>query len=214
MPQVQVWLRSESGAFSGANYLSTIAMRTAYSALTSQLVTNLQNGYYKLTADGPEQRRPAAGMLHLSGNDKMTSLPVSHALWTNATIVRGIAVTNGQCLVSLYSNDTNGGNWCALDFVQLIKDDLPFTLLKGGDISELTYVEQGGGKYFETNGQPMDCLQILKNHGCNIVRLRHIMIPAIRISLHPNLCCRRASKPRPIFCRWLRAQRRWDSNSN
>jgi arabinogalactan endo-1,4-beta-galactosidase len=33
-------------------------------------------------------------------------------------------------------------------------------------------VEQGGGVFYETNGVPMDCLQILKNHGCNIVRLR------------------------------------------
>jgi len=59
-----------------------------------------------------------------------------------------------------------------VDFVQLIKDDLPYNFLKGGDISELTYVEQGGGKYYETNGIQMDCLQILKNHGFNIVRLR------------------------------------------
>jgi arabinogalactan endo-1,4-beta-galactosidase len=33
-------------------------------------------------------------------------------------------------------------------------------------------VEQGGGKFYETNGVQMDCLQILKNHGFNIARLR------------------------------------------
>ena len=86
--------------------------------------------------------------------------------------MRGINITNGQCLVTVYSEDHTGGNWCQVDFIQLIKDDISYNFLKGGDISELTYVEHGGGVYFETNGAPTDCLTILKNHGCNIVRLR------------------------------------------
>jgi arabinogalactan endo-1,4-beta-galactosidase len=132
------------------------------------MVTNLLNGYYKLTA--MVENSGGQSVCYLSGNDKMTSLPIS-SRWTNI-IVRGISVTNGQCQVSIYSNDATGRNWCRVDFVQLIKDDIPYTFLKGGDISELTYVEQGGGKFYETNGVQMDCLQILKNHGCNIVRLR------------------------------------------
>ena len=146
-----------------------------YQVQTYQLVTNLPNGYYKLTA--MVQNSGGQNVCYLSGNDRMTSLPIS-AQWTNI-IVRGINVTDGQCLVSLYSNDGTGGYWCKVDLIQLIKDDLPYTFLKGGDISELTYVEQGpngngvgGGTFYETNGVPMDCLQILKNHGFNIVRLR------------------------------------------
>jgi arabinogalactan endo-1,4-beta-galactosidase len=100
----------------------------------------------------------------------MTSLPIS-SQWTN-TIVRGINVTNGQCLIAINSDDTTGGDWCQVDFMQLIKDDLPYNFLKGGDVSELTYVEKGGGEYYDTNGVATNCLAILKNHGCNIVRLR------------------------------------------
>lgn len=139
-----------------------------YQAQTYQLVTNLPNGCYKLTAW--VQNSGGQSICCLEANDKRTSLPISRS-WTN-TIVRGIIVTNGQCRVALVSNDAAGSNWCRVDFVQLIQDDLPYTFLKGGDISELPRVEFYGGKYFETNGVETDCLQLLKNHGCNIVRLR------------------------------------------
>jgi len=155
------------GAFSGSYYLQQ-SNSIPYQVQTYQLVTNLPNGYYKLTA--MVQNSGGQNACYLGGNDRMTSLPIS-SQWTN-TIVRGINVTNGQCLVSVYSDDGTGGDSCKVDLVQLIKDDVPYTFLKGGDISELTYVEQGGGVFYETNGVPMDCLQILKNHGFNIVRLR------------------------------------------
>lgn len=43
--------------------------------------------------------------------------------------------------------------------------------IRGGDISELTYVEQNGGKYYVDN-KAMDCLDILQDAGINTVRLR------------------------------------------
>ncbi len=176
-----------SGAFSGAYFLQQ-SNSIPYQVQTFQLVTNLPNGYYKLTA--MVQNSGGQNACYLSGNDRMTSLPIS-AQWTN-TIVRGINVTNGQCLVSVYSDDGTGGDWCKVDLIQLIKDDLPYTFLKGGDISELTYVEQGpngngvgGGVFYETNGVPMDCLQILKNHGFNTVRLRLYNDPSPANSMLP-----------------------------
>ncbi|MGD1089383.1 MAG: glycosyl hydrolase 53 family protein [Verrucomicrobiota bacterium] len=154
-------------AFTGTNYLQQ-SNSMPYQVQTFQLVTNLPNGYYKLTA--MVENSGGQSYCYISGNNKITSLPIS-SQWTN-TIVRGINVTNGQCLVSICSDDTVGGNWCCVDDIQLIKDDVPYNFLKGADISELTYVEQGGGVYYETNGVAMNCLQILQNHGCNIVRLR------------------------------------------
>jgi arabinogalactan endo-1,4-beta-galactosidase len=155
------------GAFSGTYYLQQ-SNSNPYQVQTFQLVTNLPDGYYKLTA--MVENSGGQSWCYISGNDKITSLPIS-SQWTN-TIVRGIYVTNGQCLISICSDDPIGGNWCRVDFIQLIKDDIPYNLLKGGDISELTYVEQGGGKFYETNGVQEDCLQILQNHGWNFVRLR------------------------------------------
>lgn len=46
-------------------------------------------------------------------------------------------------------------------------------VLIGGDISELSYVEQNGGKYYRRDGTgPEDCIKILAEGGFNIVRLR------------------------------------------
>ena len=155
------------GAFTGTNYLEE-SNSSPYQVDTFQLVTNLPNGYYKLTA--MVENSGGQSYCYLGANDRITSLPISSG-WTNI-IVRGIAVTNGQCLVGICSDDPTGGDWCRVDLVQLIKDDIPYNFLKGGDVSELTYVEQGGGVYYETNDVATDCLQILKDHGCNIVRLR------------------------------------------
>ena len=47
----------------------------------------------------------------------------------------------------------------------------PRQILIGGDISELTYVEQNGGKYY-MDGRAQDCVSILQQGGFNIVRLR------------------------------------------
>jgi len=69
-------------------------------------------------------------------------------------------------------SDATAGNWCRVDSLSLVRDDIAYNFLKGGDISELTYVEQGSGKFYETNGVQMDCLQILKNHGFNTARIR------------------------------------------
>ena len=158
---------TSGSAFSGS--WSLLQSNTSpYQVQTWQLVTNLPNGYYKLTA--MVQNSGGQSACYLGANDKLTSLPIS-SRWTN-TIVRGISVTNGQCLVTIYSSDSAGGDWCRVDFIQLIKDDISYNFLKGGDVSELTYVQRGGGVYYETNGTPTDCLTVLKNHGCNIVRLR------------------------------------------
>ena len=138
-----------------------------YQVETSQLVTNLANGFYKLTA-----RAKCSGgqnACYLSGNEKLTSLPPLYTNWTEM-VVRGINVTNGQCLVRLYS-DSAGSNWCRVDEINLIKDDIAYAFLKGGDVSELPRMEYYGGKFYDGAVQK-DCLQIMKEHGCNIVRLR------------------------------------------
>lgn len=45
-------------------------------------------------------------------------------------------------------------------------------LLAGGDISALSWMERAGTVYRDRDGQPGDCLAILKRHGHNIVRIR------------------------------------------
>lgn len=44
--------------------------------------------------------------------------------------------------------------------------------LRGGDISMLDYVEDLGAKFYDTDGSEKDALDIMQQHGVNIVRLR------------------------------------------
>jgi len=138
-----------------------------YQVETSQLVSGLSNGFYKLTAYVKNSGGQSA--CYLAGNERITSLPPLFTNWTEM-IVRGIAVTNGQCLVRVYS-DATGSNWCRVDEIHLTRDDIPYVFLKGGDVSELPRLEHYGGRFYD-GGVEKDCLQIMRDHGCNIARIR------------------------------------------
>ena len=82
--------------------------------------------------------------------------------------MRGIQVSDGTCRIVL-----NNGENVEIKNLQLIKSEQDeFNLIKGGDISLLSYVEDNGGKYYNADGQTDDCLEILKRNGINLVRLR------------------------------------------
>jgi len=138
-----------------------------YQVENSLLITNLLNGYYRLNAFTKSSGGQKA--CYIAAKDKLTSLPPIPANWTE-TVVRGINVTNGQCQIRIHS-DASTGNWCRVDSITLTRDNIAYNFLKGGDISELPRVEHYGGKYYD-NGVEKDCLQIMKDHGCNIVRIR------------------------------------------
>lgn len=144
---------------------------TAYKVVTYQSLNGLANGYYQLTAY--VQNSGGQNACYLSGkgadgSERITSLPVSSA-WSLVT-VRGIEVTDGNFKVSIVS-DANAGNWCKVDKIVLTADGKPYVFLKGGDVSELSYIESKGGKFYD-GGVEKDCFEILKDYGFNIARLR------------------------------------------
>nr|WP_279588945.1 glycosyl hydrolase 53 family protein [Paenibacillus castaneae] len=98
----------------------------------------------------------------------MTSLPVS--LDWISVVIRGLEVKDGQCTIGLLT-EANGGNWCKIESFELVKSDQAYELLKGGDISEMPRVEENGGIYRD-NHKLKDGLEILKDYGHNIVRIR------------------------------------------
>jgi arabinogalactan endo-1,4-beta-galactosidase len=159
-------LVTSNSAYDG-RFSLLLSNATAYQVQTSLLITNLANGDYQLGAWA--KNSGGQGVCYLAGNDRLTSLPPLASNWT-ATIVRGISVTNGQCLITLYA-DASASNWCLVDALTLTNDQVAYAFLKGGDVSELPRLEYYGGK-FRDQGVAMDCLQILKNHGANIVRIR------------------------------------------
>ena len=84
---------------------------------------------------------------------KMTSLQASPSTWVRS-YVRGIKVEGGKCDIEIHSESAEG-NWSRFDGLRLKKTEKEYNLLKGGDISQLTYVEQMGGKFYE-NGEEKD----------------------------------------------------------
>lgn len=144
---------------------------SAYQVYTSQTTKDIATGYYNVTAyiqNGGGQNACYMVAKSSGGSELKTSLPVSSG-WTQI-IIRGINITDGQCEIGFYS-DANEGNWCNIDKVVLVKDDIEYHFLKGGDISELNYIESLGGKFY-LDGTEMDCMDILKAKGFNLVRLR------------------------------------------
>ncbi|WP_163323744.1 glycoside hydrolase family 53 protein [Draconibacterium mangrovi] len=156
-------------------YMSDNALRhekpTAYKVYTNQKITDLQNGFYKLTAwiKNSGGQNSCYMMAENGLTNRMTSLPVTQNKWKQV-IIRGIEVKNNELTIGLFS-DAQENNWCLIDNWELIKDDKEYEFLKGGDLSELSYIEQMGGKFFE-NGVEKDCFEILKNNGMNLARLR------------------------------------------
>jgi len=157
---------NSNDSFDG-RYSLLLSNPAPYKTTATLLITNLPNGYYSLTAWTKNSGGQKA--CYLAGNGRLTSLPPLYTNWTQ-TVVRGISVTNGQCLIRI-SSEANASNWCRLDDLTLTNDNIPYNFLKGGDISELPRLEHYGAKFYD-GGVPMDCLQILKNHGCNLVRIR------------------------------------------
>ncbi|MEJ0001454.1 MAG: glycosyl hydrolase 53 family protein [Verrucomicrobiota bacterium] len=49
-------------------------------------------------------------------------------------------------------------------------DQVP--IARGADVGWLSEMEAAGTTFYDENGQPKDCLQILKDHGVNAIRLR------------------------------------------
>lgn len=56
--------------------------------------------------------------------------------------------------------------------------DTEYNFAKGADISWLPQMETSSCKFYNDNGQEEDCLEILKNHGINSVRLRTFVNPS------------------------------------
>jgi arabinogalactan endo-1,4-beta-galactosidase len=152
------------------NYALHYRATSSYTVSTRQTVNGLEDGFYDLefyykSTGGQISCYVAAG----TDTKKMTSLQASPSTWVRS-YVRGIKVENGKCDIEIHSESAEA-NWSRFDGLRLKKTEKEFNLLKGGEISQLTYVEQMGGKFSE-NGEEKDCIEILKNNGFNIVRLR------------------------------------------
>lgn len=157
-----------SSACEGSNAL-LLGAATAHTVSVSQTATGIDDGLYDLEFFYKNTGTGAICYITAGNNNKMTALAPSASTWARGYI-RGVKVEGSACHISIKA-EADSEAWVSIDGLQLIRSDREFTLLRGGDISELSYVEDGGGKYY-LDGEQRDCIDILKEGGFNVVRLR------------------------------------------
>lgn len=153
---------------------ASLAADAAADVVLTKSVDNFEDGLYDLTFYYKRSKSGIGACYVGTGADvtnlRLTALECSEDVWKVGR-VRGIEVRDGNLTVQIRCETEVSGALCLIDGLSFEKADEKFELLKGGDISELTLVEQEGGKYY-WDGKEMDCVKLLKEGGFNIVRLR------------------------------------------
>jgi arabinogalactan endo-1,4-beta-galactosidase len=98
-----------------------------------------------------------------------TSVPASAEF--REIVIPSIPVSNGHLVVGLHT-DAGAGKWAELADISVTKDDVARPFLAGGDVSVLSLLEEHGARYYNRAGQAKDALEILRDSGYRIVRLR------------------------------------------
>ena len=141
-------------------------------------ITDLENGYYTLTvltkfAGGDDLHYLEAdnGVTTMTTGIPRNNFPYETGHdWKKVTL-RGIEVVDGTMKVAVKTMSGQTPN-CEVSEFKLEKNDQPFEFLNGGDITELTYTEDMGGKYYDFDGNQVDPLEFLAANGWNMVRIR------------------------------------------
>lgn len=96
--------------------------------------------------------------------------------------IPSVPVQNGHLAVGLHS-DARAGQWAEIVDVELIRDEIARPFLAGGDVSLLPLMEAHGAHYTDRAGHQRDAMEILRDSGFRIVRLRLYEAPG---SSHGN----------------------------
>ena len=151
---------------------------------TWQTISNLTDGYYTLTAYVQNNGGHKAAYMYAKNSQghcfmtaiPRTNFPHENEPWKKVT-VRGISVVNGSLTVGLFSDSTDMEQYIILDNIHLEFDNKPYELLIGGDMSEVSYVEAMGGRYFDENGEESDVFKLMARSGWNVVRIIEYVKP-------------------------------------
>ncbi len=169
------WIISNSDNMS-VSYGKVRANGEDYETRISQHVSGLENGVYILNAYTSNDSTDGICYLYAktAGHTMAsTSVPISDS--ETKITVPGIIVEDGKCDIGLY---VNGSNTLTLDRMSFTPcEETRTPMLKGGEISKLTYVEDRGGKFYDEDGHEGDALQIMAENGFNLARIRILNNP-------------------------------------
>lgn len=150
-------------SFTGSGTIDNLTV-----SIADPVYTGLENGTYTLSAS--VRRYDLADTAYIYA--KTDGAPANRAsaagndTWRK-TVIQGIEVTDGKCAIGI-----SGASQFA--DITLTKEAAPSRaeFLTGGDITEVSYVESCGGKYYDENGVQADPIQLLAERGFNFARVR------------------------------------------
>ena len=143
-----------------------------YQVETWQDVSDLADGWYTLRAwvhsSGGQNKTYIA--LKCGDTEERADVPTTIPGYRWLQLVISNHVSDGQCIISLYS-DGKPDTWTSFDDIVLVPGRSSLSIL-GADISSLKKSEDMGGMYRYEDGTEADALEILKEKGLNYARLR------------------------------------------
>lgn len=137
-------------------------------AALTQKITGLENGSYNLSVDVLKSDIDETARVYVKTNGApINSASAAGSGEWRTTVIQGIDVTDGELEIGLEGK-------CVFTGVDLVKTDdaARAEFLTGGDITEVSYVESCGGKYYDENGNEKDPIQLLAERGFNFARVR------------------------------------------
>lgn len=142
---------------------------------TVKQIIAVENGTYDLTAEMTNTNAAQNAYIYAKP-DGFTAAKTAVPQYSTPTAVtvRGVEAANGR--VEIGVNAPEGG--ITVDNVILTPASPRQTeFLKGGEISKLTYIEDMGGKFRDSEGNERDALQIMAENGFNLARIRVLNNP-------------------------------------
>ena len=189
-------------AFSGGNYYMNFYGSTATEGLVvSQTVTAPATGRYTLTANACVDAKTQSLSLYMADGSNIVKNPitidgdVTYSVSLDATegdvITVGVYTASSSSAVWGYADNfrlsyttdeepqitdgvvtVDGHTYKIADGYATLTSQNNDTYLRGADISELSYVESLGAKFYDADGNESDALDVMQKNGINTVRLR------------------------------------------
>lgn len=149
-------------------------------AINGERVTDIPNGIYDLTFSVKgDQDSYRVYSVDASGQTIQSCIttPMNADTWTRA-MMPAVVITDGTFQLKGNPLDAAIGSVSYFSAIRLVqRTDEVVTPIRGGDVSQLTKVENNNGKFYDQDGKEGDCLEILKNNGMNMARLRLFVEP-------------------------------------
>ncbi|MGN0107354.1 MAG: glycosyl hydrolase 53 family protein [Hominilimicola sp.] len=132
-------------------------------------VTGLADGYYDLTVmcknDMVDENTYMYG---LSEDYTISSTVLPKSDEGVKVTVKGIGVTDGKCEIGVVTSGKNKIEFSDADLAASKANKF----ITGGDMTEVSYIEDLGGVYKDENGNAIDVFEYLAANGMNMARIR------------------------------------------